>query len=107
MIGTPYYISPEILNNNPYRFETDIWSLGVILYEMMKLDPPFQAKTLQLLSLKIVKGKYDDPGSSYSREIKTLLAGLLQVDPKKRAKLSDILSKLVLNRSSFDQATGE
>lgn len=92
MIGTPYYISPEILNNHPYRFETDIWSLGVILYELMKLEPPFQAKSLQLLSLKIVKGKYDDPGMTYSKEIKTLLSGLLQVDPKRRAKLSDVLS---------------
>lgn len=91
MIGTPYYISPEILNNHPYRFETDIWSLGVILYELMKLEPPFQAKSLQLLSLKIVKGKYDDPGSTYSKDIKAMLGGLLQVDPKRRAKLTDIL----------------
>lgn len=91
VIGTPYYISPEIINNNPYRFETDIWSLGVILFELMKLDPPFQAKTLQLLSLKIVKGKYEDPGN-YSKEIKSLLASLLQVNPNRRPKISDILS---------------
>jgi serine/threonine protein kinase len=59
----------------------------------MKLEPPFQAKTLQLLSLKIVKGKYDDPGSSYSKEIKSLLSALLQVDPKRRPKISDVLSR--------------
>lgn len=94
VIGTPYYISPEIINNNPYRFETDIWSLGVILYEIMKLEPPFQAKTLHLLSLKIVKGKYDDPGSMYSRDIKNLLSGLLQVDPKRRPKISDVLGRV-------------
>jgi hypothetical protein len=58
----------------------------------MKLEPPFQAKTLHLLSLKIVKGKYDDPGASYSREIKNLLAAFLQVDPKRRPKIADVLS---------------
>ena len=58
----------------------------------MKLEPPFQAKTLQLLSLKIVKGKYDDPGSLYSKETKALLASLLQVNPNKRPKVGDLLS---------------
>lgn len=62
----------------------------------MKLEPPFQAKTLHLLSLKIVKGKYDDPGSMYSREIKNLLTALLQVDPKRRPKVADVLGKISL-----------
>lgn len=105
MIGTPYYISPEIINNNPYRFETDVWSLGVILYELMALEPPFKAKTLQLLSLKIVKGKYSDPPSTYSREIKALVASLLQVDPKRRPKVGDILSKQKTLRSPLVDQT--
>jgi NIMA (never in mitosis gene a)-related kinase len=37
MVGTPYYISPEIVENRPYSFKTDIWSLGIILYEMCAL----------------------------------------------------------------------
>jgi len=35
MVGTPYYLAPELLENKPYSFKGDIWSLGVILYEVI------------------------------------------------------------------------
>ena len=31
-VGTPYYLSPEIIEEKPYSYESDIWSLGVVLY---------------------------------------------------------------------------
>ena len=36
-VGTPYYLSPEIIKSLPYSFKSDIWSLGVLLYEMCSL----------------------------------------------------------------------
>ena len=58
MVGTPYYLSPEIVNNLPYSFKSDIWSLGVVLYELCMLKPPFDGGSLSSLALNIVKGKY-------------------------------------------------
>ena len=53
-----YYLSPEIIENSPYTFKTDVWSLGVLLYEMCALKPPFEANSLHMLALKIVRGVY-------------------------------------------------
>ena len=41
VVGSPYYLSPEIIENRPYSFKTDIWSLGAILFEIYSLNPLF------------------------------------------------------------------
>ena len=41
VVGTPYYLSPEIVQSNSYGFKTDVWSVGILLYEMCALRPPF------------------------------------------------------------------
>lgn len=56
MVGTPYYLSPEMINNIPYSFKSDIWSIGVVLYELCSLKPPFSGENLNNLALNILKG---------------------------------------------------
>ncbi len=69
MVGTPYYLSPEIVENRPYSFKSDIWSMGVVLYEMCALKPPFDGGSLSSLALCIVNGKYRAIPSCFSRGI--------------------------------------
>lgn len=97
MVGTPYYLSPEIIESKPYSFKTDVWSLGVILYEMCALKPPFNAESLHFLALKIVKGSFTPIPNHYSREMKNLVSLLLQVDPIRRPSLNDIVKLPIIN----------
>ncbi len=55
LVGTPYYLAPEIIENKPYSFKGDIWSMGIVLYELCKKKFHFDAYLLHLLALKIVK----------------------------------------------------
>ena len=45
--GTPYFASPEIWEDKPYNFKSDIWSIGCILYQMAGLKMPFQGKNIK------------------------------------------------------------
>ena len=91
IVGTPYYLSPEIIEGRDYTFKTDLWSLGVILYELCALSPPFKANNLSFLALKIVKGNYTPIPACYSGDLSTIIAKLLNVDPNKRPSVHDIL----------------
>ena len=84
VVGTPYYISPEIIQNRPYSFSSDIWSLGVILYELCALKPPFEGASISALGMRIVKGIYNPVPAQFSRDLKNMIAQLLSVDPLKR-----------------------
>lgn len=99
MVGTPYYISPEIIEGKPYSMATDIWSLGVILYELCALKPPFNAESLHFLALKIVKGQYTPVPAHYSRELRNLVAMLLSTEIRRRPSIHDILKQpVIVNR---------
>ena len=57
VVGSPSYLSPEIINNDPYSFKSDIWSLGIVLHEMAALEAPFQGSSFNKLLNRIVKSK--------------------------------------------------
>ena len=103
VIGTPYYLSPEIINNEPYDYKSDIWSLGVLLYELLMMRLPFEATNVAQLYMKIVRGVYQEISAEYSKEMKMLVKQLLNVNSRKRPKIVEVLNCSVLKEKMVYQ----
>ena len=71
--GTPFYASPEIWRDKPYDFKSDVWSLGVIIYELCQLSVPFKADNIDDLYKKVCRGTYSAIPGHYSRELSALI----------------------------------
>jgi NIMA (never in mitosis gene a)-related kinase 2 len=91
-VGTPYYMSPEQINEQKYNEKSDIWSTGWIVYEMAKLRPPFEAKSQVSLALKIKEGKFDRIPKIYSEELWRVITLMLSPDKEKRPAVEDLLN---------------
>jgi NIMA (never in mitosis gene a)-related kinase len=96
-VGTPLYMSPEVLQGNGYDFKSDVWSLGCITYEMCSLISPFkdEEKKMSLYDLftKINQGVFTPLSASrYSAELRYIIDTMIRVDPKERACISDVVN---------------
>ena len=91
VIGTPFYISPEIWRKQPYNSKSDMWSLGCVLYEMCMLRHPFNASSPKELSQKILRCSYP-PVIGYSDDMKNMVNTLLCVEAATRPCATDVLA---------------
>ncbi|GAA5979101.1 hypothetical protein JCM11641_004973 [Rhodosporidiobolus odoratus] len=84
-VGTPYYMSPELINGQPYDVKSDIWALGCLIYELCAGHPPFhEARTQPELAVMIREGKIPDLPKPYSMHLGQVVKAMLQQSPKRR-----------------------
>jgi len=99
VIGTPYYLSPELIDGKPYNFKSDIWALGVLLYQLCTLKQPFDANGFPMLARKITKGRFAPIPATFSKDLRDLVHSLLSVNPLDRPSINAILKKdIIQNR---------
>lgn len=91
-VGTPYYMSPEQINENKYNEKSDIWSTGWILYEIATLKPPFEATNQVALAKKINEGKIIRLPKLYSEELWRVISLMMHSDQEKRPSVQDLLN---------------
>ena len=96
--GTPYYASPEVWNDNPYSYKSDLWSIGCVIYELCELRPPFQGKDLDELYENVCKGEPERINKVYSDDLWKMILMLLQVDVNKRVDCNQFLNSELIKK---------
>ncbi|GAA5846101.1 hypothetical protein JCM3766R1_001366 [Sporobolomyces carnicolor] len=90
-VGTPYYMSPELINGQPYDVKSDIWALGCLIYELCAGHPPFhEARTQPELAVMIREGKIPDLPKPYTAHLGQVVRAMLKQNPKHRPNTSQI-----------------
>ncbi|EUC64059.1 Serine/Threonine kinase catalytic domain protein [Rhizoctonia solani AG-3 Rhs1AP] len=91
-VGTPYYMSPELINEKQYDTKSDIWSLGCLIYELCAQNPPFhEAKTHQELALSIRQGRIPPLPRVYSSALSNVIKSMLNINPAMRPSAQQLL----------------
>ena len=91
LCGSPIYMAPEIMQFKNYNHKTDIWSLGIVLYELLFGSPPYIAKNhielMHVIQNNIIKYPSHNP---ISPQCKFFVNMLLQKDPRDRCGYDEI-----------------
>ena len=94
-LGTPQYAAPEIFEQKPYNFKVDMWSAGVVLYNMVKGTQPFSNREIENIKEQVLHKEINYNGFQNS-DLKLLCEGLLERDPEKRFSSFQALKQLQL-----------
>lgn len=106
MYGTPFFVAPEVIRAETYTPAVDIWSLGVLAYNMLSGKLPFDGNNIKEVLRRVRSGRYTFPESEWrdiSAEAKDFIRGLLEVDPKKRLAANEALNHTWLTSTNISE----
>ena len=79
-VGTPYYLSPELITSEGYDGRADVWSLGVICYELLAFTRPFTGDNIAQLAMAIARKNPKDLPPETPQELVMLIGLCLKKD---------------------------
>uniref|UniRef100_A0A8C6WS88 non-specific serine/threonine protein kinase n=1 Tax=Neogobius melanostomus TaxID=47308 RepID=A0A8C6WS88_9GOBI len=101
LVGTPYWMAPELISRLPYGPEVDIWSLGIMVIEMVDGEPPYFNEP-PLKAMKMIRDNLP-PKLKNLHKVSPLLKGFLDRmlvrDPTQRATASELLKHPFLSKA--------
>lgn len=102
VVGTPYWMAPELIRGHDYGTKVDIWSLGIMLIEMAEGEPPYMEypplRALFLITTKGIPPLKDQ--NKWSRDFHDFFQKCLDVNVQTRPEASELLAHPFMNRAS-------
>ena len=90
-VGTPMYISPEMVKHEAYNIKIDVWAVGCVLYQLAALRAPFYGENLISLGYNICHSQPKRLPEEYSGKLRRFIVKLLQKDPGQRPTFGHVL----------------
>ncbi|XP_067256489.1 uncharacterized protein [Chanodichthys erythropterus] len=87
------YFSPENLSGKSYDEKSEIWRLGCVIYELCMMKSAFSARSTDETVIKILNSSYEALPETFSEDLRQLVTDTLQMDPKNRPSVSEILTR--------------
>jgi serine/threonine protein kinase len=106
-LGTPAFMAPEIWRGDAYGDKAEVWSLGIVLYQLLTLEFPFNGSTSASLSRRICRGTYLPTNAArqhggvvkVSEETQDMIHWMLSVDQTQRPTLDELLASRVMRHA--------
>ncbi|KNC35978.1 other/NEK protein kinase [Plasmodium falciparum RAJ116] len=99
LIGTPYYLSPELCKDKKYSWPSDVWATGCLIYELATFRTPFHStKGIQQLCYNIRYAPIPDLPNIYSKELNNIYKSMLIREPSYRATVQQLLVSDIVQR---------
>lgn len=106
-IGTPYYVSPELLSVGQYDTKTDVWALGCIIHEMATLKLTFDGNNIAIISMRIINQMHAKISSKlFSQGLSKLIDQMLTKDPAKRPTIAQLKQDCAYMQQVYDTFEG-